>query len=568
MLLVVLLLLLTSPIYTQQIVINEIMFDPVGSERSDEFIEILNLSPDSLDLTGWTISDSLSGDVIIPIDPSNYVLAPMQFAVIFDADYFSLPKGTYDQLIPPEAIILSLDGVTFGNGGLTNSRAKTIYLIDVMGDTVAAYRYSTDNNPGHSDEKIEPGGGNEVSNWANSRMINGTPGRQNSRTRPEVGIEMLVFDNVDTLRLTGSDLNFRSLIMNTGRLELSGIDTRIFHDVNMDSMLNPNETGVNNFYAVDLFPGDSLELQVDFPNAPAGRVQICMRSRLIVGTDSAYSVRCWSGVVDEPRAVLAINEIMAAPRSGEGEWIELVNAGTDAFDLSTIMFTDGKDTCSVMENIILHPGEFRVLSDQVEILVDYGIPEGQFSLCEDFPSINNDFDRLEILGKGGWIYDVVPFDDSWYGRDIENGTSLEKYNPRFNGKMKESWNASIHSDGHSAGKQNSVFVDVLPDASRLTVQPNPFSPDGDGREDVCLFRYQLPERVSNVALRLYDLRGRKIATLADGEASASEGEILWNGKSRFIGKVPSGIYVCLFEARGLTTGRYFKEKTTVVLVRR
>ncbi|MEL6821962.1 MAG: lamin tail domain-containing protein [Calditrichota bacterium] len=566
--LAVLLLLLTSPIYTQQIVFSEIMFDPAGSERSDEFIEVLNLSTDSLDLTGWTIADSLSGDAIIPADSANYVLAPMQYAVIFDADYFSLPAGTYDNLIPPEAVVLSLDGVTFGNGGLTNSRAKTIYLISASGDTVAAYRYSVDNSPGYSDEKIEPSGGDEVANWANSRAFNGTPGKQNSRTRPEVAIEVPTFENHDTLRIAGGVLDFRSLILNTGRLAVSGVESKIFQDINMDSTYNLHERAIDFSYPYDLAPGDSLELQIDFPNAPAGRIQICMRSIVRVGHDSASSVQCWSGSVDEPRASLVINEIMAAPRSGEGEWIELANAGTEVFDLSTILFTDGKDTCSVIENLMLLPGEFRILSNEVEVIAEYTIPEERFSLCEGFPLINNDFDRLEIIGKGGWIYEAVPFDDSWYGRDVENGVSLEKYNPRFNGKMKESWNASIHPEGHSAGKPNSVFVDVLPEASRLTVQPNPFSPDGDGREDFCLFRYQLPERVSNVALRLFDLRGRQIAVLAEGETSASEGEMLWNGKSDVTGKVPSGIYICLFEARGLSTGRFFKEKTTIVLVRR
>ena len=44
-----------------QIVLSEIMYDPAGSEHTDEFIELFNLSQtDSVDLTGWRMKMKLS----------------------------------------------------------------------------------------------------------------------------------------------------------------------------------------------------------------------------------------------------------------------------------------------------------------------------------------------------------------------------------------------------------------------------------------------------------------------------------------------------------------------------
>ncbi len=41
-----------------QVVLSDIMFDALGSDSHDEFVEIINLSESvSIDLSGWQISD-------------------------------------------------------------------------------------------------------------------------------------------------------------------------------------------------------------------------------------------------------------------------------------------------------------------------------------------------------------------------------------------------------------------------------------------------------------------------------------------------------------------------------
>ena len=37
------------------IVLTEVMFDPSGSEHYDEFVELYNTGPDTVDLEGWTV---------------------------------------------------------------------------------------------------------------------------------------------------------------------------------------------------------------------------------------------------------------------------------------------------------------------------------------------------------------------------------------------------------------------------------------------------------------------------------------------------------------------------------
>ena len=48
---------------TDSVTITEVMVDPLGSESTDEFIEIYNFSKtQTIDLTNWMISDSAGGN--------------------------------------------------------------------------------------------------------------------------------------------------------------------------------------------------------------------------------------------------------------------------------------------------------------------------------------------------------------------------------------------------------------------------------------------------------------------------------------------------------------------------
>ncbi|HZR17245.1 MAG TPA: lamin tail domain-containing protein, partial [Verrucomicrobiae bacterium] len=66
-----------SPIRQSDIVINELMYDPISGNDDDQYIELYNRSTNRIDLGGWELSDAVSFTF-----PTNTLLAPDSYLVI------------------------------------------------------------------------------------------------------------------------------------------------------------------------------------------------------------------------------------------------------------------------------------------------------------------------------------------------------------------------------------------------------------------------------------------------------------------------------------------------------
>jgi len=175
------LLLLAGGVQAEgSVALSEVMFDPAGSEYYDEYVEIVNLSEtEPVDLTDWRIGDGEELDRIVDAG-MGMVLRPGQIGLILDPGYFEHSKA-YEPL-PTDALLLTIVDSAFGKGGWSNTIPEPVILMDAEGEEVARYVYSLGNPPGISDEKIRLQAGDDPTNWADSQIEGGTPGRRNSVT--------------------------------------------------------------------------------------------------------------------------------------------------------------------------------------------------------------------------------------------------------------------------------------------------------------------------------------------------------------------------------------------------
>ena len=69
-----------------------------------------------------------------------------------------------------------------------------------------------------------------------------------------------------------------------------------------------------------------------------------------------------------------------------------------------------------------------------------------------------------------------------------------------------------------------------------------------------MFTFGLP-RAGHARLEVYDVAGRRVRTLVDGQVDAGWLAVRWDGRSDRGERVASGVYFCRLEAGGSSVSR-------------
>lgn len=536
-----------------QIVLTEIMFDPIGPESSDEFVEIFNLSEtDSVDLAGYKLSDG-TGEDLLKDAGEGMVLRPRQYGVILDPDYFG-QSTSYDLLIPGETLILTIEGSTFGSAGLSNSKSETVSLIDPSGRVVETYTYSLGNRPGYSDERIDFTKGNIPENWQDSRVLLGTPGAPNSVARCSNDLGISFFQ----CKTHGDSVEMTVCVKNKGVGIALDFSILFFLDRNGDSLFQENEW--------------LEEWTSEAPLAPEDSLVICRFSTLEPGFHTIGAIvhfpldEKWEdntafasiGMGFSSKAIL-INEILFHPVSGESEWIELYNPGPKEVDLKGWYVSDNtsKKIKIVNGHFSFLPLQYLILCSDSSFVVQHPNLLESTVVLKNFPSLNNDRDKVVLYDFNQTVIDSMTYEGTW----AKQGISIER-------DARNQWHACISPSGSTPGEENSIaFFDKPTDHCGIFVSPNPFSPDQDGKEDVAKIQFQIPFSEADARLRIYDVRGRLIRTLPVEHVVGEQGYALWDGFCDSGEPAPIGVYVLFLEVLNAKKGKVATYKTTLVLAR-
>jgi flagellar hook assembly protein FlgD len=123
-------------------------------------------------------------------------------------------------------------------------------------------------------------------------------------------------------------------------------------------------------------------------------------------------------------------------------------------------------------------------------------------------------------------------------------------------------------EGGSPGRQNSIFTQNLSHESKVTISPNPFSPDGDGFEDFAVINFDLTNPLSQVRIKVFDSQGRIVRTLAENHPSSSNNSVVFDGLDDSGKPLRIGIYILLIEVVAEGSGNVDVIKTPVVVARK
>jgi len=256
---------------------------------------------------------------------------------------------------------------------------------------------------------------------------------------------------------------------------------------------------------------------------------------------------------------IAISEIMFAPEGDNPEWLEIYQNFDHSVNLNGWQIADAGDTLVLSYDVVFSPGEYLILvsseNDSSDFIAQY--PQVDCKIIIGLPTLNNDEDKLILFDNFHTIIDSVYYKSDW-GEDIHN--SLERVNMNVNSNLPSNWESSLK--GATPGEVNSIYVDKLPKNVSLYIIPNPISLRN---KTSVLISYDLPEVLSEVNIRIFDIKGRLIKKIVDQCWFASQGEITWNCRNEDNIIVPTGIYIVQLEAVGKASRKVYKKVKTMVI---
>lgn len=534
------------------IIINEIMADGTDGEQtaspSVDFIEIFNRTNHLIDLTRLKVNNGFFA--------SQVLLQPDSFLIITDSDsdpvqFFAYPNVAYMDGFP----LLTEDGTSI-HLTLDNDTLETIRY------SKAYYNNAEKEDGGWSMERVNPDDPcNSFDNWrACERTQGSSAGRRNSvLDRSTDGVAPTL------LYVLAEPENAITLVFNEP-LQQPGLNI-------MQWTVDGNVVDATAAY---LMGDEHNELVLIYGS---------MTANTIYSFNLLGIADCWSNVAmnisgsfalpqTPEEGDLIINEILYDPFDGGSDFIEIYNRSNHAVSIDSCAIADA--TSGEMNtpdfiterSLLLMPGSFLVLARDGRELPSLYANTNRNAIwkVEGMSDFSSD-DVVYLVLPNGEVADEVAYNSEFHFPLLNStdGVSLERVDYNRRSDDVTNWHSAAESAGFATpGIMNSqafLNADITTD---ITVDPEIFSPDNDGYNDVVTFSILLEEPGFVGNLNIYNSEGRPVRYLMQNMLLGNEARISWDGISDDGTKAPIGIYVIMFEAFN-TDGKVVAGKTSCVL---
>lgn len=516
------------------IVVNEIMYAPAGDEP--EWIEIYNNSGDDLQMQNATLSD-LSLTKSIPA----FVLPAYSYA-IFTKDLTNLSKI---RQIPANSQVIEFTLPSLNN----TFDAVVIKLKGVKEDSV--YYSASWGKPGVSlERKSITAASLNQSNWAASIDKSGaTCGWENSVSEKPYNLKISNF-NYDKASKTIS-----AMIENLGSSDNFEVNYSLFIDLNKDKLFDGSELVINGVASADSnimveFPYDTLQKFI----SSTGNYDLVLEATSGIGLEQSIDSASLNVFLRNPADLFTFNELMFDPNKGSSEYIEIFYNGTDSVSRSGWTLYDesllGKKG-AIFTSGYFKPGSYTTVffdSTFFDTFPElYGNTDAVY--IKSSLSLNNSDDRIFLADPNGDFADSCNYSSGWQDTDIENttGRSLEKFNPEMLSSNSNSWSTCTDIAGGTPCRENSLSRPVSSDVE-INADPNPFSPYSQAKDKSTLISGKSRYLKSRLNLKIYDLAGNIVKTIATNDYTGTEFAYVWDGRDDKGFILPAGAYVVLVES--------------------
>ncbi|MCB5249336.1 MAG: lamin tail domain-containing protein [Candidatus Cloacimonadales bacterium] len=518
--------LLISGYLNAQAVINEVCYDPEGADSGKEWIELYNPGNQTIDLSG-----------------SKIYSCGTSWTLQFEFPYFLLRPGYLVMIGGPGMNNAQFyANLSFQNGGSASDAIRFVNADSTYTDTViydtpnsnlitddfatVAYSFAEDAPEGCSLARVADG-------WDTNMCGDDFRVEQN----PTPNLPNRVYTD---LALYGPHLDNES----SPRLFSVGIRNLGPYSTPYRALFNAyhNQQAFHQEELPPLALGDSLRISFILPDdLEMMYLQLMHQNDL----EEDNNILHYS-ILGQSSGQLYLNEIFPAPLPGKQEWIELYAPPSFSRASYQIHDASGGSISFTLPDI---PGYFVLCSDPESFLEEYPqCPSALVLQAQSWTPLNNTGDSL-------YLWDEYALLDSMSFASGTVGMSFQR--------LEEEGEVSWHVALPSPCAQNFQATPDLPEHDeRLKIYGSPF--DVRKAEFVSI-SYNLPAVSNRVNCSIWDLNGRKVASLAENLQIADRGVLYWDGKKSGGTYVARGLYLLLWESQSDAGSKVYRRQKSIVI---
>ena len=543
------------------VVFNEVMADPspyVGIPEF-EYTELYNRTDVPINVKNWKFTYGTTTKLL-----PDAVILPDSFMVLTTDDALVYLLG-YGNVVEVPALSTT---------ALTNN-GQTLILQDSSGNIIHTLVYSIDwyGNPDKEDggwslEQIDPENVcGTTNNWkASVNIAGGTPGKTNSVYAANPDNEAPVPERVTVINSTTITVFFNEKLDSLFSINVSNY--WIDNGIGTPLSAVPDFPGMN---TVTLILAQPLQVQTIY-NLYVSTIQDCSANAIEDSVGVRFAIPEFPDSND-----IIVNEILFYPYDGGVDFVEIYNRSEKVIDLKSLRLAnfDTVGVPPINQKIIaplgylIFPQEYLVLTTSPDaVKADYSTsnPDG-FIKFASMPSFNLDAGSVALNDTLGNIIDLLIYDEEMHIPLLNSfkGVSLERIAFERSSADRSNWHSAAETVGFATpAYQNSQFDVPQIEDGPITVDPEIFSPDNDGYNDVLNFNYVFDTPGFICSITIYDARGRQIKSLLTNELLGTSGTFSWDGINDSSEKARIGIYVAFIELFN-TSGDQKKYKKSFVL---
>ena len=264
---------------------------------------------------------------------------------------------------------------------------------------------------------------------------------------------------------------------------------------------------------------------------------------------------------------------MYEPDNDRAEFVEFYNSTNDTIQVGGLQMKVGDKTKVnlAIQSFKVPPKQYFVTASDSSIYKSYPLLLNSGKVCiSNSLSLPNDGSRLIVKDAYGTTLDSLAYSIVWHNRNmlVTKNKSLERINPLLGANDRFNWSTSVSREGATPAQANSIFTESITGNSIVNINPNPFSPDNDGFEDFTIISFNLPYKLSQVRIKVFDSQGRLVRTLLENQPAGASSSVIFNGFDDEGRSLRMGIYILLIEILAEGSNNIETIKTPIVIARK